>query len=84
MITKKPWFVAKRYGWGWMPATWQGWGILLVFVVVIYADLHRIDVQSHSVSDTLIAFLPHVIVWSAILVGVCYLTGEKPYWRWGK
>jgi len=24
------WFKAKLYGWGWDPAIWQGWLVLLV------------------------------------------------------
>ena len=26
--TTKYWFKAKTYGYGWTPATWQGWGII--------------------------------------------------------
>src|ERR1043166_6380357 len=34
--TKQYWFRAKRYGWGWgMPATWQGWALLLGYFVLI-------------------------------------------------
>jgi hypothetical protein len=30
------WFRAKRYGWGWgLPAKWQGWLILAVYVALI-------------------------------------------------
>ena len=30
------WFPAKKYGWGWgLPITWQGWVVLLVFLVLL-------------------------------------------------
>ena len=84
MITKKPWFVTKLYGWGWTPATWQGWIILVLFALGIMWSFRRIDSMSHSDSNTLINFVLEAIFWSAALIGVCYLTGERPRWRWGK
>ncbi len=33
MITRRPWFVPKRhFGWGWSPASWQGWVVTLIFL----------------------------------------------------
>jgi hypothetical protein len=36
---RRPWFGRKAHGWGWSPATWQGWlvmvaGCLVVVVIV--------------------------------------------------
>src|SRR5262245_12007807 len=28
------WFKRRTYGWGWVPATWQGWLTLLIFLGV--------------------------------------------------
>lgn len=37
---KEIWFPAKKHGYGWgMPATWQGWAILLGFVSIGVAPL---------------------------------------------
>jgi len=33
----KLWFKAKRYGWGWTPACWQGWLVLGVYFAVLIA-----------------------------------------------
>ena len=34
--TKKYWFPAKRYGWGWgIPITWQGWAALVSFFALL-------------------------------------------------
>ena len=81
--SKNYWFKAKNYGWGWYPASWQGWVVLAGFVlasVIVFAD---IDSNSHSVSDTLLNFLPRVLLLLIILVLICFVTGEKPEWRWG-
>lgn len=31
----RPWFGPKRFGWGIRPQTWQGWAIVLAFVVIV-------------------------------------------------
>ncbi len=80
---KKYWFKSKRYGWGWTPSTWQGWLIMFAALAVIVINAINIDRGSHSVSDTLIgASVPTVLV-VAVLILICFLTGEKPRWRWG-
>lgn len=30
------WFKRKLYGWGWTPATWQGWVTLVAFLAVFF------------------------------------------------
>lgn len=80
---KKLWFRAKRYGWGWQPVTWQGWAILLGYLVIMISTASRIDARSHSGSDTLIGFAIPFIALTAALIWICYRTGEKPSWRWG-
>jgi hypothetical protein len=78
------WFRAKSYGWGWVPATWQGWVILIAFIALIVGNVYRIDSRSHSASDTLIQAVPESIFLILILIGICWRTGERPQWRWGK
>ena len=81
---RKPWFKAKHYGWGWYPVTWQGWLVLVVYLVLVVGELVVIDRQSHSVSDTLLNFVPDALGFTVILLLICYWKGEKPGWRWGK
>jgi len=80
---KGNWFKSKRYGWGWYPATWEGWVVLFVYMSLIAWDFYRIDLASHSVSDTLIAFVPDFIGVTLVLLLLCYRKGERPRWRWG-
>lgn len=81
---KKLWFKAKRYGYGWTPATWQGWLVLIVYILVVIENFWRIDSRSHSVSDTLINFVPPTLLFTMLLIFICYWRGEQPRWRWGK
>lgn len=76
---RKRWFAALSNGIGWRPATWQGWLIVALYLIFVVWDFIRIDGSSHSVSDTLIAFVPEFLVATVILAFICYFTGEKPH-----
>ncbi len=78
------WFKNKYYGWGWRPATWQGWLIMAVYVAIVVWIFRDVDSQSHSGSDTLIGMVVPVILLTVALIVICWKTGEKPEWRWGK
>jgi hypothetical protein len=78
------WFRAKTYGWGWYPASIEGWlalGLFLAGVVVdVFVLKHRLVAGSPGAWTIFFAAL-------AVLVGalfaVCWVTGERPHWRWG-
>ncbi|MGD8809230.1 MAG: hypothetical protein PVG24_06475 [Gammaproteobacteria bacterium] len=72
------WFAAKRYGIGWtMPATWQGWLVLLVYLALLTGGLFLLSESPYR--------LPYILVITAALIAVIALKGEKPVrWRWGK
>jgi hypothetical protein len=78
------WFKRKIYGWGWVPVKWQGWVFLLVWAVLFTQFFTIIDKSSNSVSDTLIGMVTPTILLLILLFLVCYGTGEKPRWSWGK
>jgi hypothetical protein len=73
------WFPAKRYGWGWgPPITWQGWVVMAVFVVLLAAGaIGLLPTYGQLV------FMLYSLGLCAALVGVCWLKGEPPRWRWG-
>ncbi len=81
---KTLWFKAKKYGYGWTPCSWQGWLIILVYLLVMLVTFRSIDLHSHSGSDTLIAVFPFWLLYTFVLLLICSLTGEKPRWRWGE
>lgn len=80
---KKFWFKVKDYGWGWYPASWQGWLVIAAWVGVLIWIFRDIDSTSHSGSDTLIAFFIPLVISVAVLIAICWFTGERPSWRWG-
>jgi len=79
---KKYWFKRKLYGWGWTPATWQGWLVILAFLGAIIWDATTLNPKANT-HETVVFFVT-VLVTVAILILICYLTGESPRWQWGK
>ena len=74
------WFPAKRHGWGWgPPRTWQGWLVLAAFFALLAVGALILLPRQQPVS-----FIVYSAILCAVLVAVCYVTGEPPSWRWCK
>lgn len=80
------WFKRKLFGWGWTPATWEGWVALLAYAVLIVTIVinreEAIPDNPDSGSNFLTFALP-IIVLTALLIFICFKKGEKPRWQWG-
>jgi hypothetical protein len=75
---KRYWFPAKRYGWGWgLPSTWEGWVVLVAFVISLAASARRLLPQDPTKFGVVAA------ITSCVLIVICYVTGEPPSWRSG-
>ena len=82
-MKKVIWFKAKKYGWGWSPATWQGWLITLIFVgIVSYRGL-VVQEMFDTATSFVWRYVFETLLLTIILIGICFVTGEKPRWRWG-
>jgi hypothetical protein len=78
------WFKRKMYGWGWTPVKWQGWVFLLIWIALFVEFFILAEKSSRSARDTLVSLIPPFVLLVALLFLVCYGTGEKPKWKWGK
>lgn len=76
------WFKAKCYGWGWTPATWQGWLIALSYLVLVVLCALTIDENSLP-REVAFTFALPVTLLTITLIRICYKKGEKPRWQWG-
>jgi len=77
---RKYWFPAKRYGWGWgLPSTWQGWVVLLGYLALVLGGIPALKVTKGT-----LVYLAYVVLLTVALVVICWLTGERPRWRWGE
>ena len=76
--TKRYWFPAKRYGWGWgPPATWQGWAVLILWLAVLLPISPWLALRSAPL------FILFLVVMVAGIIAIAYIKGEPPRWRWG-
>ena len=71
----KYWFKPKKYGWGFMPISWEGWVSTLILVVIIYAIAIYTEIV---VAVILVGIL--AVVFSIFATKV---TRGKVKWRWG-
>jgi len=91
---QKRWFKAKEYGWGWYPASWQGW-----VITFLYASLYVISMllffawagaaaEARSgyreVAFGVLEFLAVIVLLTYSLIRICTRFGEPARWRWGK
>ncbi|MEZ4103999.1 MAG: hypothetical protein R3B60_01800 [Candidatus Paceibacterota bacterium] len=76
------WFKRKVYGWGWTPATWQGWAVTGVFVILVILFALTIDENSSGKELVFTLFLP-VTLLTLTFLRIAYKKGEKPRWQWG-
>lgn len=76
------WFKRKLYGWGWTPATREGWAVIAGYIAGIFYLLYRID-PNLSPEESLATYLIPFLFLTAILLGICFKKGEKPRWQWG-
>lgn len=80
------WFKRKIWGWGWVPATRQGWLVTLSYVAAILLMVanreEAIPGNPDSGSNFLVLGLP-IILLTALFIFIAYKKGEKPKWQWG-
>ena len=79
---KKLLFRRKTYGWGWTPVGWEGWGIITMYLLILLFISRRIP-EPVATKTMIVQFFIPLIILTAILIFICYKTGEKPKWQWG-
>ena len=76
------WFKRKLYGWGWTPATWQGWAVITIYILAVLSFAFTIDDKA-SVREVLFTGTLPITLLTITLIRICYKKGEKPRWTWG-
>ena len=79
-MTKKLWFRAKTYGWGWTPCTWEGWLVIFVSIFLIIFYSTQLDKNSPQIPYLFFLRIASIVT---VLIFICYKKGGKPGWRWG-
>lgn len=77
------WFKAKLFGWGWTPATREGWAVLLVFIGLIVGNAYRLGLFDPNLVEPPVTYLVQTALMVVLLLIICWRTGERPHWQWG-
>lgn len=75
-MAQKYWFKTHKKGIVWYPSSWQGWVVVLVYLVTLAYYFIKVDSKSHSVSDTMIGMFVPFFILSAFLIIITYLKSE--------
>ncbi len=57
-----PWFARRRLGWGYRPASWQGWALTVLFVLFVFSAngmlrTHHVDLFAGSLVALCVAYI---------------------------
>jgi hypothetical protein len=72
------WFVPKRYGWGAVPVTWQGWALTIGFTLACAATVALSSRRPLVIAAVLV---PLVVTYVTI---IARSTKGGLRWRWGE
>lgn len=72
------WFKRKLYGWGWTPATRQGWLVILIGLAILAGSVYIAEIDD---APGMVVLGVTAMVTLFVVVG--YKKGEKPKWMWG-
>jgi len=70
------WFKTKKYGWGWTPANYKGWLVILFFIITIIS-------LTPILKNNPTRYVEYTIFLILALILISYKTGEPTRWRWG-
>ena len=74
-----------QYGWGWVPASWQGWAVLGIYTGALISLFLRVDEEFSSTRELVTGFFLPAIGITLLLSLVTWIKGETPpKWLWGK
>lgn len=78
------WFKRRRYGYGWIPVTWQGWSVIAGYLGVVVASMYIVrDVPENSYDWRVGLYTLILVLATSGLILISYRKGPKPKWRWG-
>lgn len=80
------WFKAKTYGYGWTPATWEGFLVVLLYVLLNTggAILMGTVLPTWSPLIVIAGFGLFFVFNTIFLITICIKKGEPLRWHWGE
>jgi hypothetical protein len=62
-MEKKKWFVRKKYGWGWTPASWQGWLLIALYILFVLGSVQNIVLKGAFPELVWTIFVTALLCW---------------------
>ncbi len=75
------WFKRKLYGWGWTPATKEGWLLIVGYAVFVIGLVLCFEKQIIAYSSQYLFIVALLMI---LFLGIIVKKGESPKWQWGK
>ena len=79
-MKRRYWFKRKRYGYGYVPVTWEGWLTLAVVIVAAIIPPLVIGISE----DPPFWYFGYISTLIFSLIAFSVKKGPKMEWRWGK
>lgn len=76
---KKPWFGAKRFGFGASPVSWEGWAVTVLWVVLTAGSARLLAPYG---PERMLAAMMLLLVAFLVIVALTN-DGQRWFWRWG-
>lgn len=76
------WFKRKIYGWGWTPATKEGWFCVGIYLGIVIGLVVRTN-EAMSIDELWSSLFVPLIIATICLLVISYVKGEPPRWQWG-
>lgn len=67
----------RKSGWIYLPVTWAGWVITLIYVALCIATLISIDKNYNSLVSSLIRFFPYFISFTVVWFWIASNCSER-------
>jgi len=82
---QKLWFKRRRYGYGWIPVTWEGAVTVISFIItIVFSSIVLLkDVERNTYQSEVGVFFIVLMLLIGIHLGITYKKGPSPKWRWG-
>ena len=76
---KHYWFRLRTSGIGWTPASWKGWFVVALGVIIIVATVKYAFMGGSSMGSDLFVFVKLILLWSVLFLIILWKRIEPPH-----
>ncbi len=81
-FSRPNWFKRKRYDWGWLPVTWHGWAVTMMYAVGVFTLALYLG-PNPSVTAAISKLIVPAILLTMLYAYIANRTSLEPHWvKW--